>query len=203
VRGLRGRSSCTRLAPVPSPQKIADVRVNKLAMNVVAVVVCLPVCAATLILARVLPHHVKPAPWHALAAGLWLILLIFVHEGLHAIALMHFSKLPRHTFKFGILWKALTPYCHCTVPVNIQAYRRMGFFPLYVTGSASLLLLLIYPADVVGLMTGLTWAVCIGDVWLMLKLRKFPDQVLVQDHPSEIGCDIFAGDATLPAAQPP
>jgi hypothetical protein len=68
----------------------------------------------------------------------------------------------------------------------------MALLPLWVTGGLSLALLLIVPADCFGAFAGLAVAACVGDVWMVLKLRRFSDPLLVLDHPSEIGCDVFS-----------
>jgi hypothetical protein len=84
------------------------------------------------------------------------------------------------------------PYCHFTTPISVTACRRMALLPLWVTGGLSLALLLIVPADCFGVLAGLAVAACVGDVWMVLKLRRFSDPLLVLDHPSEIGCDVFS-----------
>lgn len=173
-------------------EKIGEVRVHKLWMNVAGALITLLLCAGLYVLAQALPHRAKSGHWEGALFWGSLIALIFVHEALHAAALMWFSNLPREVFKFGFNWKAITPYCHCRVPVPIKSYRLMGLFPLYVTGSISFGCLLLFPADWLAIITGITWGACIGDIWIVAALRRFPNDVLVKDHPTEIGCDIYA-----------
>jgi hypothetical protein len=166
--------------------------VNKLVANVAGAVLTAMLCVGLYFLAQALPHRSKTGHWQVLWFWGSLIALIVVHEALHAAALIWFSKLPLRVFKFGVNWKALMPYCHCRVPVPIRAYRLMGMFPLYVTGTISLVALLLVPADWLAIVTGVTIGACIGDLWIIAGLWKFPGDVLVQDHPTEIGCDIYS-----------
>lgn len=138
-----------------------------------------------------LPHYRGPAPWHLPALLVGLIALIPVHEGLHALGLIWTTKLPPSSFRFGMMWKALTPYCHCKVPVNVRHYLIMGLFPLVVTGSISIAALLAFPSDALGTFTGAALAACVGDIWMAMTLRKFPKDAMVRDCPSDIGYDVY------------
>jgi hypothetical protein len=97
------------------------------------------------------------------------------------------------------MWRALMPYCLSKVPISVHAYRRMALLPLWVTGSGSVMALLAFPADWLGAFAGFAVAACVGDVWVVAKLRSFTDTLLVQDCSSEIGCDVFS-EITEPAA---
>ena len=39
---------------------------------------------------------------------------------------------------------------------------------------------------------GFAVSACVGDVWMITKLRRFSDDLLVRDCPSEIGCDVYS-----------
>jgi hypothetical protein len=104
---------------------------------------------------------------------------------------MFFAKARIRDIKFGVMWRALMPFCHCKIPITLYAYRRMALVPLIVMGLGTAIWLLISPNDWVALLTGLTVAACVGDVWMVSKLRSFAGQSLVQDCPSEIGCDVL------------
>ena len=104
---------------------------------------------------------------------------------------MVFGRVAWRDLRFGIMWRALMPYCHCTVPITLHAYRRMAIAPLVVTGAIAIGWLLLIPHDLTGLTAGLTLATCVGDVWMVLKLRGFADQLRVQDCPSDVGCDLL------------
>jgi hypothetical protein len=51
---------------------------------------------------------------------------------------------------------------------------------------------LVLPTNDLGTLAGVAVAACVGDAWIVLKLRGFNGDLLVQDSPSEIGCDVFS-----------
>ena len=165
---------------------------SKLAANIVGTLLTIIFCVVGALLAHMLPHHVRFAEWHAVALLISLVVLLPVHEALHAVGLRIFARVPWRHIRIGVMWRALMPYCHCTVPISLHAYRRMALLPLWVTGSVSVASLLAFPAEWLGVFAGFAVAVCVGDVWMVAKLRCFADTLLVQDSPSEIGCDVFS-----------
>jgi len=182
---------------------VTKVRVNKLAANLVAIVLTVLLCATFVASARWLPHFSSPgAAWQTPAALVAVVLLIAVHEALHAVGMVQFGKISWRDIRFGIMWWALMPYCHCTVPLSIRAFRRMALLPLWITGGVTLAGLLVFPSDLLALVTGFTVAACVGDVWMVAKLRRFNADWLVADSPSEIGCDVFSPVAGAVASEP-
>ena len=171
---------------------IAEVRVSKLAVNIVGTFLTVLLCVAGVLFAHLLPHYSDFDDWQAFLFLVCLIILIPVHEALHALGLLVFARISLSKLRFGVMWRALIPYCHCTVPIHVAAYRRMALLPLWITGTGSFIALTIFPTDGLGILAGVTVAACIGDVWVVAKLRRFADDLLVQDHPSEIGCDVLS-----------
>src|SRR5437660_10209712 len=108
--------------------KIAEVRVSKLAANILSTLLTLLFCVAGVVSAHVLPGYRPFAKWHLAALLVSFVALLPVHEGIHALGLLKFAKVSRHHIRFGVMWRHLMPYCHCTVPIPIYAYRRMGLF---------------------------------------------------------------------------
>lgn len=161
-------------------------------------------CVTGVIVAQILPHHVGFAEWHAIVVLVCFVILVPVHEALHAVGLRIFAQVQWCHIRFGVMWRGLMPYCHCAVPISIRAYRRMALLPLWVTGSLSIALLLVFAADCFGAFAGFAVAACVGDVWLVCKLRGFADTLLVQDSASEIGCDVFSSMTAIgePGAVP-
>ncbi len=174
--------------------KLAEVRVSKLVLNVVAGLLTVPLCVVGIVLAHLLPHHIEVAPWHLAALLVAIILVIPVHEALHGLGLRLFSRVSRREMRFGLFPGSLIFYCHCSVPISIAAYRRMALLPLWTMGGIMLVALVVFPADWVGLLAGVVWAASTGDVWIVAKLRRFPQEVLVQDASGEIGCDVLAAE---------
>ncbi len=167
-----------------STSKIAEVRVNKLAANIIGTLLTVLFCVICLSLAHALPHYKALVEWQAGALLVCLVMLLPVHELLHGVGLSLFARVSWSSIKFGVMWRAMMPYCHCTVPIPVAAYRRMALLPLWITGSASLAALLAFPTDGFAILAGVTVAACVGDVWMVAKLRGFADDLLVQDSPS-------------------
>lgn len=137
--------------------------------------------------------------WIALRDGLFavfspwvffpgLIVLVVVHEGLHALGFLASGVVRRDHLRFGIDKKTLSPYAGCTAPMPARAYRVSGSLPGFVLG--------ILPV-VVGFLSGsgtfvaAGWfmtAAAGGDLAALWAMRRVPGDVWVEDHPSRVGC---------------
>lgn len=112
---------------------------------------------------------------------------IVIHELLHGLTWGYYASNGMKSIKFGIQWKHLAPYCHCTEPLKVKHYKLGGAMPLIVMG--------IIPA-IVGLILGdgailsfgifFTWAAG-GDIIALFMLRKLDKNTLVSDHPDKMG----------------
>ncbi|MGM9929266.1 MAG: DUF3267 domain-containing protein [Bacillus sp. (in: firmicutes)] len=116
---------------------------------------------------------------------------LVIHEFVHALGFVYVGKAKWSDIKFGIIWKYLAPYAHCKIPITIGAYRVALLLPVIVTGIVPL---------IIGLAIGSGWLTAagvvltvggIGDWAIFRKIRPFPADSLLQDHPSEIGCIIY------------
>jgi hypothetical protein len=116
---------------------------------------------------------------------------IVVHELIHGITWSLFTKQGYKSIKFGVMWKMLTPYCHCKEALQINHYILGAIIPAILLG--------LLPA-IVAILTGhfgmllfaifFTMAAC-GDFLVINLLKKEKMTDLVQDHPSEAGCYIY------------
>jgi hypothetical protein len=128
-------------------------------------------------------------------SGLWVLIVLFagiiLHELIHGIAFLFFCKNGIKSIRFGIMWRFLTPYCHCKEPLKVRYYIIgalmpaviMGFFPAcfgIITGKIVPLLLGIFFSFAAG-----------GDFLIVWLLRKQPGNSLVLDHESKVGCYII------------
>jgi hypothetical protein len=116
---------------------------------------------------------------------------IIVHELIHGIVWSRFAKDGFNSIKFGVLWKMLTPYCHCKEPLTVRQY---------IWGAIAPAILLGFIPSVLALGTGsfgmlvfgmLFTIVAAGDFLIINLIRKENKNDLVQDHPSEAGCYIY------------
>lgn len=120
------------------------------------------------------------------------IISIPVHELLHGAGWLLSCKNGRKSIYFGVIWKYLTPYCHCSEALKISRYYIglltpfiiLGILPCVIsiiTGSISLLIFGILSIIGAG-----------GDITIgCLIFRYIGKQAVLVDHPSECGCAVF------------
>lgn len=120
-----------------------------------------------------------------------LLIGIVIHELVHGIFFAKYASQGFKSLKFGVLWKMLTPYCHCKEPLKIKHYKIAVLAPLFFVG--------ILPA-IAGIAIGhlgLTvfgvffCGAAAGDIMIYDLIKKENPEDYVQDHPSEAGCYIF------------
>lgn len=123
-----------------------------------------------------------------------IIIGIIVHELIHGITWAIFTRKGFKSIHFGVMWKSLTPFCHCSEPLTKNQYIAggvmpavvLGFLPsviAIVTGNLSILLLGLFFTFAAG-----------GDFLIIWMLRNENRKSLIQDHPTMVGCYIFDGD---------
>ena len=125
-----------------------------------------------------------------------MVIGVVVHELIHGITWAIFAKRGWRSISFGVMWKLLTPYCHCDEPLSKVGYMAGGLMPCIILG--------IIPS-VVALFTGhlvvLLWGIffiagAAGDIWMIWLLSKEKAGCMVLDHPSEAGFYIMDKEPT-------
>lgn len=172
--------------------KIGDVRPSALAMNLAVIPLALACIAGLMLLAKAMPNYRAGSAADPVLILAGLVVLLGLHELLHAVGWKFSAGLPWASFKFGVNPKAGMVYCHCREPMTVAAYRRGALAPLGVLGPLTVLALLLYPAGWLALVAAIHLAACIGDIWIVAGLRRFAPDALVRDHPTEAGCEVFA-----------
>ncbi len=128
-------------------------------------------------------------------AGIWLIIAFFagivVHELLHGITWACYAKGGWKSISFGVMWKMLTPYCHCNEPMSVKAYLAGALMPLLVLGIIPGIVSLI-----IGSIPLLVWGILFiaaasGDIWMSWLLTKEAPESTILDHPTEAGFYVF------------
>ena len=71
--------------------KVAEVRVSKLAANVVGTLLTILFCIAGVLFAHIRPLYVPCAEWHVIPGLVLFISLLPIHEALHALGLRRFA----------------------------------------------------------------------------------------------------------------
>ncbi len=120
-----------------------------------------------------------------------ILLGIVVHELIHGITWAIFAKNGLKSMKFGVMWKMLTPYCHCKEPLKVKEYIIGAIAPGIILGILPAVVA-IFNGSIGLLIFGIffTMAAC-GDFLIINLIRKENGHDLVQDHPTEAGCYIY------------
>lgn len=179
----------------PSPPRIVDKTIPLDQANLYGLVLG-PVLALLIIV----PFSLRwgwIATWTGLRdflSPIYIFILVFIasiliHEGLHALGWGLIGRTGWKNMEFGI--QSLTPYAHCTVAMPARAYRIGAALPGLVLG--------VVPG-IVSFFNGSGWLMvygafmllaAAGDVMVLWLLRGVPASALVQDHPSEAGCQVI------------
>lgn len=123
-----------------------------------------------------------------------LLVTIFVHELLHGAGWVMWTERKWQSIQLGMMWKYLTPYCHCKEPLKPKHYLVGGLMPFWVLGgglfTASLLAgnQLVFLLSVVNVLSagGDTTIAC-----MLFKYLKAQDNCYILDHPTECGFAAF------------
>ena len=129
----------------------------------------------------------------------WLVALvamfvgIVVHELIHGATWACYAKSGWKSISFGVMWKLLTPYCHCDEPLHIRGYMMGAMMPCVILGIVPSIIALC-----VGCLPLLAWGIffisaAAGDIWMTWLLTKEGPKSMVLDHPSEAGFYIIEG----------
>lgn len=127
----------------------------------------------------------------ALCFLLFMFAGIALHELLHGITWACYAKSGWKSISFGVMWKMLTPYCHCNEPMGTRAYMVGALMPLLVLGVIPAVASL-FTGSVMLLLLGIFFiAAASGDIWMSWLLSKEDSESTILDHPSEAGFYVF------------
>lgn len=116
---------------------------------------------------------------------------IVVHELIHGLTWALYAKQGWKSISFGVMWKILTPYCHCSEPLVLWHYIVGTLMPLVVLGIVPLVLGLAIGSFLVALYGVVFISTACGDILLVWKLRHEKASSTVLDHPTEAGCVVY------------
>jgi hypothetical protein len=138
----------------------------------------------------IFPHHFFESFW------IWIVLLVLIlgiiaHELIHGIIWARYTKNGFKSIKFGIMWKMLTPYCHCKEPLKVRQYVTGSIMPAIILGFIPAILAIII-GNTGLLIFGIIFIVVgSGDFLVIFTLRNEKENTLIEDHPSEIGFYVY------------
>ena len=115
------------------------------------------------------------------------LISILLHELIHALVFVIFSKRKLKSVKIGVLWKHLTPYTHCKEPMSKYKYALALISPFIVLGLIPIILSF-YLSSTIILFYGLIMIFAAsGDLLILSYLSKVKSDKLVLDHESKVG----------------
>lgn len=169
-----------------------DLSISMARTNVIVSLLTVPVVIAQFAI-FILLHGIKSlAPtWDPALLVVAVLLGVPVHELLHAASFVIFGHKSFSAVKFGFQWKALTPYAHLKMPVEVNAYRIATFVPGLVLGILPFISSLL-SGDGSLFWFSLVHLSAAGGDWLILWLiRNVKSGMLVEDHPTHAGCYVL------------
>ena len=128
--------------------------------------------------------------------SMWVNLIILVggiiaHELIHGIVFSIFAKRGFKSIKFGVVWKFLMPYCHCSEPLKVKHYILGGITPAIILGFIPAIVA-IFTGSFGLLVFGIVFTIAASGDFLIIRLlwKENPNN-FVEDLPSEAGCFIY------------
>ena len=122
------------------------------------------------------------------------IALIVLHEVIHGLTWGIFAKTHLKSITFGVIWRALTPYCTCGEPLKRWQYVLGGLMPTLILGFGMAAASVVLQSDLLFFLSeAMIFGGC-GDFLIVLKLLMYKaagKDVLFYDHPYEGGTVVF------------
>lgn len=173
-----------------------ELTVGVVAANVAGIFIMLPFILAVVVLFAVLAPETEfvVLPYSTLLLLVAFLVLSMVHEAIHGLVWGLCSPGGFGSIAFGIIWKALTPYCTCGEPLKKWQYILGALMPTLVLG-------FVLAAVATALSSyWLQWLAVLmifgggGDFLIVAKMlfhRSRGREVLCYDHPYECGVVVF------------
>lgn len=126
-----------------------------------------------------------------LGAVLIYLLGIVLHELIHGFVWSRYTSDGFKSIRFGVLWKMLTPYCHCKQPLKVKQYIIGAVMPAIILGFLPGITAILI-GNIGLLIFGIIFTIAASGDFLVINLLKNENKDdYVQDHPTEPGCFIF------------
>ena len=123
-----------------------------------------------------------------------ILVLLVVHECIHGLTWSLFA--PNHfaSISFGVIWKALTPYCTCNAPLKRWQYVLGAAMPTLVLGIGLTAAAAVLHQNALFLLAEIMILGGGGDFLILLHMfrcRPASGELLCLDHPYECGFVAF------------
>lgn len=124
---------------------------------------------------------------------LLILVSIFVHELLHGVGWVIWTKKKWESIYLGMMWEYLTPYCHCKEPLKPRQYLVGGLAPFMVLGIGGFLVALVTGNHMIFWLSMVNILSAGGDTTLMCMMMKYMNKqdCYILDHPTDCGFVAF------------
>lgn len=119
-----------------------------------------------------------------------MLVLVVVHELIHGAVWGLFAKNHYKSIEFGIIAKALMPYCTCLEPITKVQYMLGSMMPGVLLGIIPLIISFINGSTTLMLIGSALTLAAGGDMTVLVDLLKYKTskkEMLCVDHPTEVG----------------
>lgn len=138
--------------------------------------------------------HLLASPRALLLVGIEILALALVHELLHGLTWSFYTPNGFKDIAFGFMWKYLSPYCSCMVPLKRREYLLGILMPLFVLGIGPTIAGLVFGSGLVTLIGSIFIVGAGGDLimaYLLMSYKTKGDELLVYDHPTTLAMRFF------------
>ncbi len=129
---------------------------------------------------------------------LWFLLLnialTVVHELIHGFTWSLFTPNKFKDVAFGVIWKYLTPYASCKVPLGKKEYVLGVLMPLIILGVIPTIIGFTIQNMLITILGAIFITAAGGDIiiaTLILKYKTYSKEILVLDLPTAMGARVF------------
>lgn len=127
-----------------------------------------------------------------------MIVGIVVHELIHGITWAMYCQNGWRSIRFGVIWKALTPYCHCQEAMPNKHYLKAILMPGLVLGFLPALLAIVIGNSGMMIYGWFFTGAAAGDILMARMLFQENPNVLVKDMDDEAGFWIYDTEQGAP-----
>lgn len=123
------------------------------------------------------------------------LVLIVLHEFFHLFGFRVFSKVPWRQMKVGVNLKLGIAYATTPRVMTNQAIRKSLLLPFWMTGVLPAVIGLYLDSTLLIALAALLIGGAAGDFSMYKQLKKFPNDWLIKDHPTEPKLFLFAPES--------
>lgn len=171
-----------------------DLTVGILLANLAAIIIMLPFIALIAWINSAVNYIGSVRFSLSTSIIVFFLILVILHEVIHGLTWGIFAENHFHSITFGVIWKALTPYCTCSEPLKKWQYILGALMPTLILGFGIAAISIVFREPLLFVLSELMVLSGGGDFFIVLKMlfyRPKGKDVLYYDHPYECGVVAF------------